>query len=73
MCGFIYYIFFDCYFSFGWGDVMAEYMTAFINMFGSFVKAIFELPFIGSSTYGYVLLGIYVLGLILLIMGSRLR
>lgn len=52
---------------------MADYMTAFIKMFGSFVKAIFELPFIGSSTYGYVLLAIYVLGLILLIMGSRLR
>lgn len=48
-------------------------MTAFIKMFGSFVKSVFELPFIGSSTYGYVLLGIYVVGLILLIMGSRLR
>lgn len=73
MCGFIYSIFFDNDFSFGWGDVMAEYIEYFISMFVAFVKALFELPFIGAVSYGYMLLGIYVVALLLFVLGSRLR
>lgn len=72
-CVDFYSIFFDCYFSFGWGDVMADYIEYFISMFVAFVKAIFELPFIGAVSYGYMLLGIYVVALLLFVLGSRLR
>ena len=52
---------------------MADYITAFIDMFATFVKALFNLPFIGSTSYGFMLVGIYAVGIILLILGSKMR
>lgn len=52
---------------------MTEYIEYFITMFGQFVTALFNLPFIGSVSYGFMLLGIYIIALILFVFGSRLR
>lgn len=52
---------------------MADYITGFIDMFATFVKALFNLPFIGSTSYGFMLVGIYAVGIILLVLGSKMK
>ncbi len=52
---------------------MFEFVTAMIDIFAKFVKMLFELPFYGNVTYGYLLLAIYVAAIILFFLIGRMR
>lgn len=52
---------------------MLDFINAMIEIFGKFVKMIFELPFYGNVTYGYLILAIYVAAIILFFLIGRMR
>lgn len=44
---------------------MLDFIVALIDIFGKFVKMLFELPFYGNVTYGHLILAIYIAAIIL--------
>ena len=52
---------------------MLDFIQALITIFGRFVRMLFELPFYGNVTYGYLLLAIYIVALVLFFLVGRLR
>jgi len=52
---------------------MLDWLMGIAEIFGNFVKMLFELPFYGSVSYGYILLAVYVMALILIFLGGRFK
>lgn len=52
---------------------MLDCIKALINAFGSFVKVLFELPFIPPLSFGHMLLAIYVVGMILIFLIGKVK
>lgn len=52
---------------------MLDWFKALANIFNSFVKMLFDLPFYGGVTFGYVLLAVYVIALILIYVGGKFK
>lgn len=52
---------------------MLEFIETVIDIFGKFVRMLFNLPFYGSVTYGYLLLAIYVAAIVLIFLMGRMK
>lgn len=52
---------------------MADFLESLIEIFGKYVVMLFELPFYGNVTYGYLLLAIYIAALILSFIIGRMK
>lgn len=52
---------------------MLEFISSLIEIFGKFVKMLFQLPFYGTVTYGYLLLAIYITAIILIFIVGRIK
>lgn len=52
---------------------MLDFINTMIQIFGKFVKMLFELPFYGNVTFGYLLLAIYIAAIILIFLIGRMR
>lgn len=52
---------------------MLDFINVILNAFKSYVLMLFQLPFYGSVTWGYALLALYIIALILFIVGGRFK
>lgn len=52
---------------------MLGYFDTVIHAFGDFVSMLFDLPFIGPVSYGYMILGLYVSAVVLFYLVRRLK
>lgn len=52
---------------------MLDYLNTVISCFGKFVMMLFELPFYGSVSWGYMLLALYIVALLLIFLGGRYK
>lgn len=52
---------------------MLDYFTAVINAFGRFVSMFFDLPFMGSVSYGHMILALYISAVVLFFLGGRFK
>lgn len=52
---------------------MLDFFITVIRAFGSFVAMLFELPFVGSVSYGHMILGLYVAAVVLFYLIGRLK
>ncbi len=52
---------------------MLDFIHAILNAFAQYVRMLFQLPFYGSVTWGYALLALYIIALILFVLGGRFK
>lgn len=52
---------------------MLDYLNTVISSFGKFVTMLFELPFYGGVSWGYMLLALYIVALLLIFLGGRYK
>lgn len=52
---------------------MLDYLNTVISCFGKYVKMLFELPFYGTLSWGYMLLALYIVALLLIFLGGRYK
>lgn len=52
---------------------MLDYFMAVIQAFGDFISMLFELPFIGSVSYGHMILGLYISAIVLFYLVGRVK
>ena len=52
---------------------MLDYLNTIISSFGKFVKMLFGLPFYGSISWGYMLLSLYIIAVLLFFLGGRYK
>jgi len=52
---------------------MLDFIQTMIKIFGDFVKMFLAAPFYGTVSYGYLLLAIYIVAIILIFLIGRQR
>lgn len=52
---------------------MLDWFNAVVTLFGEFMQLLLELPFYGSISIGYVLIGIVVFGIIFRVFIERIK
>ena len=52
---------------------MVHDLNTVISCFGKYVKMLFELPFYGTVSWGYMLLALYIVALLLIFLGGRYK
>lgn len=52
---------------------MQQFFTTIFAVLKSIIDMLFELPFIGSVSYGHMLIAIYLIALLLFIIVGRLK
>lgn len=52
---------------------MLDWLDFVASMFGKFVQMLFRLPFYGDVSYGFMLVAVYVIALLLVFLVGRLK
>lgn len=52
---------------------MLDYLNTIISCFGKFVKMLFELPFYGGISWGYMLLTLYIIAVLFIFLGGHYK
>lgn len=52
---------------------MLDFINACFEIFGNFVSALFQLPFYGTLTVGYAVVGISVMGIVIVYFLGRIK
>lgn len=52
---------------------MLDYLNTIISSFGKFVMMLFDLPFYGSISWGYMLLTLYIIAVLFIFLGGHYK